>query len=424
MANNNASNITRKVAEVYLPAFEAAMVLSKNVDTQMLQGKYNSKSGDTIDFHRPTDYKSSSTAGGDLTAETASPIIHGKASGVVQNFRTVFVDIPVLEEAISAGDLGKVLRPMARRLAVDIELNFADFMRKNAGLMAGTYGTAVTTWSDVARAGAVMKAAGIPEDADWNCAVNPYTQVTLADQVRSLGAGGVAGSEVSAAMRKATIAEDYAGLRVMAASTLSSMTSHSGADRVGALSANPDVTYVTAKDTMTQVLAVSGFTANLEVRAGEVVQIAGRYRLNLSTRQPVVDDTGAKVLYTAVVTTAVTLSGTGTGNLTVSGPAIFEAGGAYNTVEAAPISGDVVTLLGAASTLYQPNMFWHKEAFSLGFVTIPKLKATDTSIDTEDGIHLRVTEWSDGTTNVNKVRIDALPAYAVLNPFFAGQLWG
>jgi len=235
---------------------------------------------------------------------------------------------------------------------------------------------------------------------------------------------GAADSMVSEAHQKAIIADNFAGMKVMTATTLSTYTTGSGADRAGTLSSNPTVTYVGAKDTMTQSLAVAGFQANLVVAAGETITIAGRNRLNLSTRQPVVDENGANVLWTGVVTAAVTLSGTGTGTLVVTGPAIFEANGQYNTTDTAAISGDVVTLSGAASTLYQPNLFWNKQAFSIGSVPLQKLHSTDTLATTEDGLQLRVSKGVGFLENTNKVRFDFHPAYSVLNPFFAGHGFG
>jgi hypothetical protein len=297
-------------------------------------------------------------------------------------------------------------------------------MRKNAGLLAGTVGEAVATWDEVAEAGSVMQSAGIPMDDGWCYAVNPYTQRSLASNQRSLGAGGVAGGLVKNAHDKAVISDNFAGMKVMTATTLGSYTTGAGADRAGTLSANPDVTYVTHKDSMQQTLAVAGFQANLEVKAGDIIQIAGRNRLNMSTRQPVVDETGSNVLFTGVVVSDVTLSGTGTGNIVISGPAIYEASGAYNTVDSAPVSGDVVTLLGSASTLYQPNLFWHKQAFSIGSVPIKKLHSTDTLATTEDGLQFRVSKGVSFRENKQIVRIDFRPAYAVLNPFFAGAGWG
>jgi hypothetical protein len=184
------------------------------------------------------------------------------------------------------------------------------------------------------------------------------------------------------------------------------------------------VTYVTAKDTMTQTLDVIAFGANLVVKAGEVIQITGVNRLNLNTRQPMIDETGANIVFTGVVQADVTLSAGGAGDIIISGPALFEAAGQYNTVDVAPVATDVLTLLGALSTLQQPNLFWHKQAFGIGSVPIKKLHSTDTLGTTEDGLQIRVSKGVGFLENNQKVRFDFRPAYAVYNPFFAGQGWG
>ncbi len=424
MANNFDSNFTRQLARVFLEKFDSERVLSKNVNTQLLKGRFDPASGENVDFKRPNDYISNRTSEGDISATTASSIITGKATGTVQDYFTVEVDFNEADEAVKMDQIDQLLAPMATRIKTDLELDFADYMRTNSGLLAGTVGEAVATWDEVAEAGALMQSSGIPMDEQWCYAVNPYTQRSLASNQRSLGAGGSAGGLISEAHQKAIISDNFAGLKVMTATTLSSYTTHSGADRVGALSGNPDVTYATAKDSMTQVLAVNAFQANLQVKAGDIVQITGRNRMNMSTRQPIIDETGSNVVFTGVVTTDVTLSGTGTGNITIAGPAIYEAAGAYNTVDSAPVATDVVTLLGAASTLYQPNLFWHKQAFSIGSVPIKKLHSTDTLATTEDGLQFRVSKGTSFRENKQIVRIDFRPAYATLNPFFAGHGYG
>ena len=89
MANNFDSNFSRKLAKGFLKQFESKRVLSKNVDTQLLEGQFNPSTGDTVDFKRPTDYVSVRTPNGDVSGETKSSIITGKASGVVQDYFTV-----------------------------------------------------------------------------------------------------------------------------------------------------------------------------------------------------------------------------------------------------------------------------------------------------------------------------------------------
>jgi len=425
MANSFASNFTRKLAKIILKQFESNRVLSKNVDTQLLNGRFGPDTGENVDFKRPTDYVSIRTSDGDLSSASTSDIITGKATGTVQDYITVWVNFDEADQAIKMDQQKQLVEmPMAKRIVTDLEVDFAKFMMKNAGLLAGTYGTAADAWDDVAEAGAIMQATGVPMDSDWCYAMNPFTQRKLASNQRSLGAGGTAGGMISEAHRKAILTENFAGMKVLTATTLGTVTSGAGADRAGVLASNPDVTYATHKDTMVQSLAVSGMTANLPIKAGQVVTIAGRYRLNLNTREPMVDESGNKVVYSGVVTEDVTLSGTGTGTIKVSGPAIYEATGAYNTVDSAPVATDVVTVLGAASTLYQPNLFWHKQAYSIGSVPLRKLYAHDTIFTTEDGLQMRVSYGSDITKNLQKIRIDLRPAYAVFNPFFAGQGFG
>lgn len=424
MANSFDSNFTRQLARVFLEKFETERVHSKNVNTQLLKGRFSPKSGDKVDFKRPTDYLSVRTASGDITGLT-SDIITGKATGTVQPYFTTFVDFDEADQAIKMDQIDELLDPLATRIVTDFELDFTSFMARNAGLVAGTVGVPAKIWDHIADAGAVMTSHGVPSDMPWTYTTNPFTQRNLASNQRSLGAGGTAGSMISESIRKATIETNFAGFdAVMTATTLKSYTTDSVADRVGTLDLNPDVTYLTAKDTMTQVLALTDFGANLQIRAGEVIQITGRNRLNLSTRQVILDEDQNQLVWTATVVDPVTLDGSGEGTITVTGPAIFEATGAYNTVDSAPLAGDIVTLLGTLSTTIQPNLFWHKQAFSVGSVPIKKLFSTDTIATTEDGLQIRVSKFSDGKANEQFVRFDFRPAYAALDPFMAGLGYG
>ena len=423
MANNFDSNFTRKLARVFLDKFESTRVMSKNVNTQLLAGRFDPSSGTQVDFKRPTDYTSNRSAAGDMTSVNPDDIIAGKATGTVQNYFTVHVDYNEADEAIKMDQLDQLLAPMATRIVTDLELDFAEFMMKNSGLLAGTHGQGVATWDEVADAGAIMQASGIPMDSEWYYAVNPYTQRSLASSQRSLGSGGSTGGLIKTAHEKATISENFAGMRVMSATTLPSFSSPAHTDLAGTINGAPDPTYLTAKDTMTQTIVLAGFTDSITLKAGQMIQVTGVNRLNLNTRQPIITETGANVLWTGTITADAVMTG-GAATVEVTGPGIFEATGAYNTIEQAIANGAVVTILGAASTLYQPNLFWHKQAFGIGSVPIKKLNSTDTLATTADGLQFRVSKGADFLANKQLVRFDFRPAYAVLNPFFAGHGYG
>jgi hypothetical protein len=420
MANNLSSNFTTPLAKGFLKAVESTRVVSKAVNTQLLSGKFGPSSGDEVDFKRSHMYNSIETAGGDIGSSTKSDIISGKATGVVQNMITVATEWSTLEEALELDELDRILQPMARTAITTLETNLWTYMRNNSNLSHGTVGTVADAWSDVQQAGALMQSIGVPHDAPWNYVMNPFTAGTLADAQNGLTA---ADQLVRTAWEQAQISSNFGGMRAMTSNAMTSYTTGAGSDRVGALNADPVVTYVAHKDTMIQTLVVKLLDTVLPVVAGDVIQITGRNRVNLDTNEVVFDETGAAIPWRGTVTAASTAS-SGIATLLVAGPAIFEADGQYNTVDSAPVEDDVVTILGSASTVYQPNLFFHEQAFGLGTVKLPKLFSTDTVATTSDGFSLRVSRYADGDANTQKVRFDILPAFATFNPFFSGTGWG
>ena len=419
MANNLSSNITRPLAKVFLEAFESSRVVTKTVNTQLLSGKFNPSTGSNVDFKRPHDYNSIRSSGGDISGSTKSDIIAGKATGTVQDYFTAATEWSNIQEALELDQLDEILAPMARRLVTDLELDLGAFMRDNASLNYGTRGTAVTAWSDVAGAGAMMQSIGVPQSDETYYLMNPFTTTSLASAQNGLNA---ADGLVRTAWEKAQISSNFGGMRALTSNALSSYTSGSTTDRAGTLNGAPDATYVTAKDTMQQTLVLAGLGTGT-IKAGDQVTIAGVNRLNVSTREQILDATGAAVLWTGTVIADVTIAANAA-TIVVSGAAIYEANGQYNNVDAAPATGAVVTILGAASTVYQPNMFYSKQAFGLGTVKLPKLYSTDTVATTSDGMSIRVSKYSDGDANTQKIRFDLLPAYACFNPLFSGQGYG
>jgi hypothetical protein len=419
MANNLSSNITRPLAKIFLEAFESSRVVTKTVNTQLLSGKFNPSTGSNVDFKRPHDYNTIRSAGGDISAAAKSDIIAGKATGTVQEYFTSATEWSNIQEALELDQLDQILEPMARRLVTDLELDLAKFMRINTGLNYGARGTAVDAWSDVAGAGAMMDSVGVPMSDNKYYLMNPFTTTSLASAQSGLNA---ADGLVRTAFEKAQIASNFGGMKALTSNALSSYTSGSTTDRLGDLKTAPDATYVTAKDTMQQTMVIETLGTGT-IEAGDQIQVAGVNRLNIATRQLILDATGAAVPWTGTVLSVVTIAGN-EATVVVSGAAIFEANGQYNNVDAAPAAGAVVTILGAAATVYQPNLFYTEQAFGLGTVKLPKLYSTDTVATTSDGMSIRVSKYSDGDANTQKIRFDLLPAYACFNPNFAGQGYG
>jgi len=216
MANDFSSNFNRKIMDSFLDSFQSSRVLTKEVDTQLFQGKFNPSTGESIDVKRPTDFNTVRTPKGDVSGQTKSDIITGKATATVQDYFTAFVDYDEADDAIKMNQIDQLLKPLATRVVTDYETDFAQFMLKNTGLLSGTVGTALTTWDHVAGMGAIMQASGVPMDGSWCAAVNPFVQRKLASDQRSLG--GETGA--MSANQRAVISDNFAGMKVMTTTTL------------------------------------------------------------------------------------------------------------------------------------------------------------------------------------------------------------
>jgi len=421
MANNFDSNTTRELARVFLEEAEASRVVTREVDTQLLSGRFSPKSGVNVDFKRPHDYTTHRDATGDISSNK-NDIISGKATGTVQNFFTVAMEWASVDEALKMDQLDQIIKPAASRIITDLELDYCNYIMTNGGFSSGTPGEAINAWSDIAKATAKAHAMGIPSD-NLCAVINPYVQADLADLQSALASGKT--SLVDSAWEKAVISDNFAGAKVMVSNALKSRTVTTAADLVGAITATAiDDTYATHKDTMVQTIEVDGITASAVVKAGDIVEVTGKFQRSLSTREVMYDSAGNGVKWRGVVTQDATASGAGVVELTVSGPAIYESGGQYNTVSAALAENDVITILGTSGATVQPGLIFHKQAFGLGTVKLPKLYSTDTVATTEDGFSIRVSKYADGDTNKQMVRFDLLPAYATFNPFFGGQFFG
>ncbi len=424
MANDLTSNVTRKLMRVFLKHFESNRVVTKTVNTQLFEGKFTPASGTTVDVKRPHDYTTIRTSGGDISGETKDSITSGKATATVQDYFTASVDWDNVEEALELDQLDQIISPMARRIVTDLEVDFAGFMMLNCGLVQGTPGQAIDAWQEVANAGALMSSTGVPGDMPWYYIMNPFSQVAMANLQKDLTA---VDQLVQTAWQKAQISRDFGGMQALTSQALASYTTNATGDVAGAVDATPTATYASVKDTMQQTIHIDTLAAAETYVAGTVFEIATRFILNQATREPALDAAGENLHWRGVLNADV-LTATNEGDFIFSSPGIKETTGsrdsAYDTIVAAITDGDVVDVLSADSTTFQPNLFYHPEAFSLASVKLPKLFSTDTTVTTEDGFSLRVSKYADGDANVQKVRFDLLPAYAVLNPFFAGHGYG
>lgn len=425
MANNTDSNITLKVAKGFKPGFENSVVLLNTVDTQTLTGAGlgTPDFGEKVKFKRPMQYKSTKTTDGNITGLPKNNLIFGNSFGEVQDFYTVSCEWEIIEEALRLNELDAALKPIAEQLVADIEVDLGTFMIQQSGLTLGIPGNPLAKWSDVSRAGALLDSIGVP-GGDRYYTMNPFSTTNLADTQSGLASGD--NNLVNTAWKEAQISSRFGGLKALTSNALSSYRSGALAGESGTVSATPISTYVSVKDSYQQQIVLTGLTASTAnaLRPGDVIEFTGRHYVNLKTRRVVMGADGKPIKWRATVVVGGDTNASGVVTVTVAPAAIFEADGQYNNISSAIAAGDAFTIIGAADTEYQPNLFYHKAAFGVGFVKIPKLHSTDTVMTMKNGVSIRISRYADGDGNKNTVRFDALPAFACFNPLFAGHGWG
>jgi hypothetical protein len=424
MPNLVNGNVSQIVLKKFVPGFKSTNVLCNAVDRQLIQGELNPNTGETVFLKRPHQYKAFRSATGDLTSTTTSNLISGKVAATVSNYCTVWVDYQQFEEALKLNQLDRILEPAYARMSTEIELELANYFVKNAALSLGTAGTAITKWSDVAQTGSMLTDIGAIGGRKY-AIMDPWAAQNLADKQGALQSGNV--ELIRSAWEDAQIAGNFAGVRALMSNALANRTSGSAAGAASVtVKTTPTVTYDAVKDTMQMTVVLTGASlATKNVAVGDQVQFNASFWLNQQTKQ-VLFRNGAAVPFTGTVTAAASAV---SNDITVvlSGAGIVDATNPqYNTISKAITAGDSVTILGAASTVYKPNIFFHESAVAMGTVVLPKLHGWDSSVfvDPDTGLSMRATMSSNPTTNVQAIRIDLLPAFAITNPMFAGVFYG
>ena len=421
-SNTLDGNITDKVLRSFLKGFEMNRVLTKTVNTSLFKGEFTPQFGDTVRVKRPHQYKAKRTATGDISALNKNKIESGNAFGTVQDYITVDLDWENLEEAIELDQFDQIIMPAGEECVNELETSLGNFMVNNSGLTYGTPGTAVTKWSDVAGSEALMQTIGVPNTGEHYYVMNPFSQKNLADAQNGLTS---ADRLVTTAWEKAQISRPFGGMKGISSNSLTSYQAGADTTRSGTLLSAPTQTYVSQKDSMIQTIVLDGLDVSTTdaVLPGETIVItqADRTYTNIRSRQVAFDDTGAQIQWKFRVVTGGDTDGSGQVTITVTNSAINEADGQYNNINTALEAGDTFTILGTEDVVYQPNLFYHMDAFSLETINLPRLAATEGSAVTRDGFSVRFTKYSDGDRNVQKARFDLLPVFAALNPLFAGH---
>ena len=161
------------------------------------------------------------------------------------------------------------------------------------------------------------------------------------------------------------------------------------------------------------VVAIAGGT----LTRGTVITLPGSFAVNPQSRI----STGQLMNF---VVTADAIVGATTINVS---PAIVTSG-AFQNVSASPTTAQPYVIIGAASTSYNANVAFHKDAFTLAMVPMwapPGGKGViDVAQRTEDGFTVKVTQFYDGVNDTSVMRIDVLFGWAATYPELSVKYYG
>ncbi|WP_370610910.1 P22 phage major capsid protein family protein [Klebsiella aerogenes] len=422
--NNLTKNVSQIVMPTFLKSFASDLVLTKTVNRQILSGKINNKTGDSVQVKRPHQFKTEETDDGNLTTRPSSELISATATARVDKYISVKVEWSQLEEAIELNQLDTILSPIARTMATALETRLAKFMLRNGALNIGIAGTGLTKWDEVTRAGSLFTDLGVVGSKTY-AAISPWAGADLAGQQIGIPNEKLVGD----AWKKAQIPRNFAGLdAVFTTNSLTTRTTGAyGDDTMLTVAADPVVNYVDVKDTYQFTVTLTGATPDTVdfLSAGDQLVFSDTAWVNQMNKEPILGSTGGVIAFTCTVLADADSDSASNVTVTCSGVPIYqEQQPQYNSVARKVVAGDSVMIRGQSGKLIKPSMFYTDDFVGISTIKLPKLHSIDSSIISWQGLSIRAHKWSDGMANNQYMRFDLLPAFACFNPHKGGQLFG
>lgn len=361
--------------------------------------------GDTVSIRRPTQYLGQDD-NLDITAYRED-VTQGKTSITMNRTVTIPVEIGAKDRTLSFDRLSEdVIRPAVIRMKDRIELELAA-LYKQLYWFDGTPGTPLTTFDQLAQAGAKMTEVAI-SSGDRRAFHAPTTAAKLANEVKNV----YVTDKAKKAYEKAQVGY-YAGFDNFESAHAPVHTAGIATGTPLVNGANQNTTYALSKDTWTQVLNTDGWTNSTAgiLRAGDVFTIAGVFAVN-----PVSKTSTGRLQTFVVRADAASGATTGPAALTISPPIITS--GAYQTVTAAPADNAAITVVSGVSGA-QTKQSLLLAPKCLGLVTraldIPNGSGLKTSTKTGNKTVISVSEFVNGNTLAQTFRFDILFGTTVLD---------
>ena len=394
--------ITRKALEI----LENNLVLTRNVNRQYddsfaVEG---AKIGSTLRIRLPD--RALVTDGAALVVQDDNEQYTTLAVSTQKHIGINFTSAELTMQLDDFAD--RVLKPRVSQLASSIDADVANAY-KSIFSSVGTPGTTPGTSLVLLQAQQKLNEYAAPMSPRY-ATVNPAANASLVEGMKGFfnPTGTISRQFKSGMMGEGVLGYDEVN---MSQSILNHTT--------GTRSATATLTVATTISAQgTSAIAVNGDTGAATMVAGDVFTISGVYSVNPQTRQ----STGS--LQQFVVTATATASSGNWASISVS-PPIYTAAHALASVDAFPVSGAAVTVLGAASTGYAQNLVYCKDAITMATADLLLPQGVDmASRQNHNGISMRIVRQYDINNDRMPCRIDVLYGYSTIRPQMAARVWG
>lgn len=368
-------------------------------------GKSGAKIGDTLRVKKPNEFNIRTGNAMEINAitEATQDITMSTLKGVDMEFNYVDSLLKTDSPKDVANFTKRYIRPAISKLISVVESEALTYYTKATYQMAGTAGSAINSLSTPNLARAKLNQMAAPK-GDRHVQIDSNTMASLVAGVPTYfnPAAAIAKQYTEGFVTRTAMADFHENERCW--------TLANGADVAGEINGGTLTSGITT-------LTVDGFSAAPAV--GSVFTIGsgsgetGVYNVHPET----------KVAYAQLkqftVTSATTTS------ITFTPAIIYDTTDPRQNCSGAPADNADIAFVGALSTSYVQPIMYHKEAFQ--FVNAPLEVMDDAdkcSVETREGMSLRVWRGSDITNNRRVLRIDMLYGFAALRPEWACRMIG
>lgn len=400
-------------------AAEAIMVLDNNLgmasrvfrghEPEFAKTINGFKVGDTVSIRRPTDF----TVRDGPTADNQD-VVEGKTTIVVDKQKGIDFKFSSADLTLEINDFSeRIIMPAMVQLANQVDTDLLS-LYDDVWNWVGTPGQTVNSFADFAKAPERLSEGAVPVD-------RRSSMLSPADHWGLVGNQTTLFQPTNQAYREGSLGR-IGGIETFESQNIQTHTNGAfgGTTLVDQALIDGTVTYAATKDTGVATIHIDGLTsATAAIKAGDVFTIANCYAVNPVTK-------ARKSYLQQFVVTADATAASNEVDLIVSPPPIMS--GAFQTVDVdsgTDLNDDAVTFLGTASTGYDQNLVFHRNAFAMVSVPLERPPgAVSVTQKTHKGLSARLIPYYDGTNDISNWRFDILYGVKTLDGRLATRLSG